>query len=254
MYALINGTPFNFNIASATDVADYPPIFAVDGVTIIPYKREQTLSIAAKFKRAKTYNDTWNNIIRAVYDTLDLHVHDAFKVAPATAPGTVGWNSTMTLNDIFDQLMSTYRNPTPDAMLQNNLNFLAPYNPQEPPEILFKRCTDCQEIAIIAKVPYMPEQLLMNVVDLLHRCGLYTRDLEDWDRRADENKTWMHICTFIQEAYQRHLQSGVTTAALSGYASINRFAGLAEIDKASDDSLVETLAGTITTHLANLSA
>ena len=126
------------------------------------------MTIASKFKHAKTYKDTWNIIFRAVYDTLDLHVHGAFKVAPATAPGTVGWNSTMTLNDIFDQLMSTYGKPTPDSMRQNNLNFLAPYNPQEPPEILFKCCTDFQEIAIIAKVPYTPEQLLMNVVDLLH--------------------------------------------------------------------------------------
>ena len=101
MYALINGTPFDFNIAPATDVADFPPVYAVDGITIIPYKRKQTFSINAKFKRAKNYNNTWNNIFRAVYDTLDLHFHDAFKVAPATAPGTVWWNSTMTLNDIF---------------------------------------------------------------------------------------------------------------------------------------------------------
>ena len=43
-------------------------------------------------------------------------------------------------------------------------------------------------------------------------------------------------------------------AALNGYASINRFAGLAEIEEASDDGSVETLAGTITTHMANLSA
>jgi hypothetical protein len=126
MYALIDGTPFDFNIAPATDVADYPLIFAVDGVTIIPYKREQTLSIATKFKRAKNYNNMWNNIFRAVNDTLDLHIQDAFKVAPATAPGTVGWNSTMTLNDIFDQIMSMYGKPTPDAMRQNNLNFLEP--------------------------------------------------------------------------------------------------------------------------------
>ena len=41
---------------------------------------------------------------------------------------------------------------------------------------------------------------------------------------------------------------------MSGYALINRFAGLAEIDKASDKVSVETLAGTITTHMANLSA
>jgi heat shock protein HslJ len=64
----------------------------------------------------------------------------------------------------------------------------------------------------------------------------------------------MHIRPFIQEAYQQRLQSGVTTAALSGYALINRFAGLAEIDEASDGGLVETLAGTITTHMVNLSA
>ena len=92
-------------------------------------------------------------------------------------------------------------------MRQNNLDFLAPYNPQEPPEILFKRCTDCQEITIIAKVPYTPEQLiiLMNFVDLLHWCGFYKRDLEDWDRCADVEKTWMHIRPFIQEAYQQRL-------------------------------------------------
>ena len=47
-------------------------------------------------------------------------MHDTFKVAPAIAPGTVGWNSTMSLNDIFDQLMTTYGKPTPDAMRQNN--------------------------------------------------------------------------------------------------------------------------------------
>ena len=63
----------------------------------------------------------------------------------------------------------------------------------------------------------------------------------------------MHIGSFIQEAYQQCLQSGVTTAALSGYASINRFARLAEIDETSDNGSVETLAGIITTHMANLS-
>ena len=85
IYALIDRTPFNFNIAPATDVAFFSPIYAVDRVTIIPYKREQTLSINAKFKRAKNYNNMWNNIFRAVYDTLDLHVHYAFKVVTATA-------------------------------------------------------------------------------------------------------------------------------------------------------------------------
>jgi hypothetical protein len=127
----------------------------------------------------------------------------------------------MTLNNIFNQLMTTYGKPTPDAMRQNNLNFLAAYNPQEPPELLFKRCTDCQEIAIIAKVPYTNEQLIMNVIDLLTRCGMYTRNMEDWDRKPDADNTWIHLCPFIQKAYQQCLQMGTMTAAQGGYATNN---------------------------------
>ena len=84
MYALIDGTPFHLNIAPATDVADFPPLFAADGITSIPYKREETIKINATFKRNKNYNDTWLNIYRAVYDALDAHVNDAYKVAPTT--------------------------------------------------------------------------------------------------------------------------------------------------------------------------
>ena len=42
----------------------------------------------------------------------------------------------------------------PDAMRQNMMTFLASYNPQDPPELLFKQCIDCQEIGIIANVKY----------------------------------------------------------------------------------------------------
>ena len=63
MYALVEGTPFHFNIAPATEVADFPPMYAADGVTLIPYKREETVSINAKSNkprstmiRGKTYS------------------------------------------------------------------------------------------------------------------------------------------------------------------------------------------------------
>jgi hypothetical protein len=78
--------------------------------------------------------------------------------------------------------MVTYGKPYPYTMHQNNPNFLAPYNPQDPPELLFKKCEDSQEIAIIPKVPYTNKQLLINVINLLTHCGIYMRDMEDWDR------------------------------------------------------------------------
>ncbi len=75
-------------------------------------------------------------------------------------------------NEIFEQLMSTYGKPTPNAMRQNNLTFIAACNPKDPPKLLFKHCADCQEIANIARVPYTREKLLMNIVDLFMDAGI----------------------------------------------------------------------------------
>ncbi len=154
--------------------------------------------------------------------------------------------------------MKTYGRPTPNAMCQNMMTFLSPYNPQDLPEILFKRCTDCQEVAIIANVKYSNEQLLMNVIDLLTRCGLYQFDLEDWDRKPDANKTWLNLRPFIQEAYQRCLALGTMTTGQGGYTSCNRFAPF-QANNATDDNVLdnnsaETIAITINSHMANLSA
>jgi hypothetical protein len=155
-------------------------------------------------------------------------------------------------------MMNTYNRPMPDAMPQNMMTFLSPYNPQYPPEILFKRCTDCQEVAIIANVKYSNEQLLMNVIDLLTRCELYQRDLEDWDRKPNANKTWLNLRPFIQEAYQHCLALGTMMAGQGGYTSCNRFAPFqannTTEDDVLDDNTAETIAITINSYMANLSA
>jgi hypothetical protein len=223
MYSLIDLKPLDLkllNLPTTTGVPKFPPIYAVDGTTVIPYTREQTLRITATFTCQKNDYDTVCNIYRAVYNTLDAHVDDAFKVASPTTPLTISWNALMSLNNIFDQMMKTYGRPTPDAMHQNTMTFLSPYNPQDLPEILFKCCANCQEVAIIANVKYTDEQLLINVIDLLTRCGLYQCDLEDWDHKSDANKTWLNLRPFIQEAYQRCLALGTMTAGQIGYCLV----------------------------------
>jgi hypothetical protein len=69
-------------------------------------------------------------------------------------------------NEFFEQLMLTCGKPTPNMMRQNNLTFIAAYNPKDLPKLLFKHCANCQEIAIVASVPYMAKQLPMNIVNL----------------------------------------------------------------------------------------
>jgi hypothetical protein len=155
-------------------------------------------------------------------------------------------------------MMKMYGHSTPDAMRQNMMTFLSPYNLQDPPEILFKRCADCQEVAIIANVKYSSKQLLMNIIDLLTRCGLYQHNLEDWDRKPDANKTWPNLHPFIQEAYQHRLASGKMTAGQGGYAPCNCFAPFlannARVNDILGNDTAETIATTINSHMTNLLA
>jgi hypothetical protein len=207
----------------------------------------------AKFSMVKNLFKTWKNIYQACYDTLDAHVNNVFKVAPPTIPPTTGWNATMSLHDIFDQLATTYGKPTPDTMRQNNLMFLAVYKPQDPPEILFKQCTDCQEIATLAQILYTTQQLLQNALDLITQCSLYQQDIENWEQKPLGNQTWINLHPFIQEAYQRRLTSGTITSMQGGYAQSNHFTVLVT-NKDSGNNTADTIAGTINLHMANLTA
>jgi hypothetical protein len=252
MYSLIDPKPLYsklLNLPTTTGVPKFPPIYEADGTTVVPYMHEQTLHITAIFTLQKNYYGTACNIYRIVYDTL---------APPTTLPPTIGWNASMLLNDIFDQIMQTYGNPMPNAMRQNMMTCLSPYNLKDPPEILFKRSADCQEVAIMANIKYTNEQLLTNVIDLLTRCSLYQCNLEDWDRKSDANKTWLNLRPFIQETYQRCLALGTMTAGQGGYTSCNRFAPFQANNTTDhyvlDDDTAETIAININSHMANLLA
>ncbi len=86
-----------------------------DGIIPIPYTHKQTISITRKFDCKQNYCKTCINIYCVVYDRLNSHIDDDYKVAPPMSPPTIRWNSKMALHKIFDHLMVTYGKPTPDA-------------------------------------------------------------------------------------------------------------------------------------------
>ena len=137
-------------------------------------------------------------------------------------------------------------------MRQNNVDFLAAYNPQDLPEILFKRCTNVQEIATLAKNPYTKQQLLIHALDLIAQTGLNQHDRKDWECKPNADQTWINLCPHTQEAYQRCLTSGTVTSAQGGYAQNNCFAGLTTNEESNEDT-ADTITGTITSHMAKLS-
>ena len=98
----------------------------------------------------------------------------------------------------------------------------------------------------------MTQQLLINALDLIAQTGLYQRNLEDWECKPDADQMWINLHPHIQEAYQRRLTSGTVTLALGGHAQNNRFAGLTTNEE-SYNNTADTIAGTITSHMAKLS-
>ncbi len=130
-------------------------------------------------------------------------------------------------------------------MHQNNLTFIATYNPMVPPKLLFKHCADCQEIAIVARVPYTAKQLLMNIINLFTRAGIYAHNMDNWECKPDADKMYVNLRPFIQATYQHCHAFGVITATQRGYASNHCFAGLTVTDNVSDEGTADTIVESI---------
>jgi hypothetical protein len=89
MYVLINPNLFHLNIAPTAVTLAYPIKYNPDGA-IVPYTRKEISTTDPKFSMVKNYLKTWKNIYQACYDTLDMHLNNAFKVAPPTTLPTAG--------------------------------------------------------------------------------------------------------------------------------------------------------------------
>jgi len=68
---------------------------------------------------------------------LDKNIADQFKVS--NVPSLIGWNASMSIIDIFNQLEGTYGTPDTMTLLQNDTLFRSAFNPTDAPESLFYR-------------------------------------------------------------------------------------------------------------------
>ena len=253
MYSLLTTTPFRLPTDPGPQAIYYGPrvpivdaqgnaVLDTDGTPTYvpqpPLDRATQASIDARFVRARNYWLSYQNIKRACFNMLEDNIDDAFKVS--NTPTIRGWNMSMEIMEMLDQITTTYGRPTPNALLQNDTFFRSAYSPADAPETLFRRIEDCQEVQLLGEDPYTPKQLLNNAIRLLLQCGLYTRDFEDWDRKPAADKIWTELKTFIQEAYQRRLNATNITSGQQGYVQ-NAFAVLADESTDDDDDDVQTV-------------
>ncbi len=81
------------------------------------------------FKRDKTYFTSYKNIYCACFKMLNDNIASKFKLS--TDPQLQGENSTMSIQDILNQLELWYGRPSSLEPLQNNVLFLLPFHMTE---------------------------------------------------------------------------------------------------------------------------
>jgi len=142
IFPLINATPFA-PPPNPGLIATYPQFVLAPEMKMIDNQ----------FKIDKNMYKTNINVHRAVYKLLVDNILPQYQAS--TAPGLTGWDSTMSIIDIFAQLDATFGKPDAQEILLNDANFRAPpLLPMETPETLFLRLKECQEVQILALNPY----------------------------------------------------------------------------------------------------
>jgi hypothetical protein len=209
MYLLLEPQPF-VEPADPGNTAIYPQFAPTATIK----------TIDAAFTRDKNYYLSFKNISRACFKMLDDSISNQFKVS--NTPNLTGWNSTMMIIVILEQLKASYGKPDTMTLFGNDTLFRSLFPANEAPEMLFYRIEQCQEIQNLAQDPYTPTQIINNVVRLLQQSGIFPlKEFDTWE--AITTKTYPALKTFIHEAYTRRLTALQlrNTIGTQGYAPHN---------------------------------
>jgi hypothetical protein len=106
------------------------------------------------FARNKNHYLSLMNINQVCFCMLDKTIPDQYRVS--NNPNLTGWNASMSIRAILDQLMENYSMPDAMVLFNNNTLFQSPFPPIEAPKMLFYCTEQCQEIQTIGQDPYSP--------------------------------------------------------------------------------------------------
>ncbi len=172
------------------------------------------------FTLDKDYYLSFLNINRACFKMLDKTVSNQFKVS--NTPYLTGWNLTITICIILEQLKTLYGKPDTMMLFQNYNLFRSLFPATEASEMLFYRIEQCQEIQTLAQDPYSNTQIINNAVHLLMQSNIFPlKEFDTWETITP--KMYPALKTFIHKAYTRCLMAMQlrNTAGLQGYAPNN---------------------------------
>jgi hypothetical protein len=207
----------------------------------------------ATFDRDKIYFLSYKNITRACFRMLNANVSAQFKVS--NNPAITGWNLTMSIIDILNQLQVSYGKPNMITLHTNDTLFCSPMPAGDLPKMLVYRIEQCQEIQRIGNLPYSNEQIIANAIRILLQANIFPlKEFDTWE--AVTPQTYPALKTFIHGVYGRRL----TAMALRSTSGQNEYANQmiynvmeAGLDDDTDNNTVTTVtqAAALTTTVGN---
>jgi hypothetical protein len=151
LYTLLKPTPFLSPV--------YPGNVAVYPQFVLPAQIKNANSM---FAHTQNKWKSYQNIQYICFCMLEENMANQFKVS--NVPTFTGWNTSMSIRTMLDQLKGTYHKPDTMMLFANNTLFQSPFNPIDAPEALFYRIEQCQEIQVLARDPYLDMQVINNAV------------------------------------------------------------------------------------------
>jgi hypothetical protein len=160
VYALLKPTPFQ-------DPTDPRP-----AAVYTQFATHSIMKMAnAIFTREQNEWNLSRNIQRACFCMLDELVSDQFKVS--NVPTLKGWNASMSIMDMLNQLETTYGKLNAIMLFANATLSRSAFSPNNAPEALFHCIKQCQEIAVLARNPYSDVQVIKKAVRLLMQASIF---------------------------------------------------------------------------------
>ena len=125
-----------------------------------------------------------------------------------------------TTRELLEHMFKSYGRVHADDFVANTKRMQAPWDPNTPFEQLAKQIDDCGDFAGAANQPFSHAQILTQAYSLVFATGLYERQLEEWDAKADADKTWDTFKSFFLIAQTNMMFNRRATAGRQGYGHL----------------------------------
>jgi hypothetical protein len=176
----------------------------------------------------RTYHNVYQAIKKLIIESFD----DTY--LNALSDEIVGYANCTSLQ-LLTHLLTYYAMIAPTELTHNYERLNAPYDPNQPIEMLFQQIQDARDFAVAGEHPYGAAMIVNVAYTLVFDTGLFPDACRAWQSRAIAGKTWAQFKLDFATAHREFRLTNQTTQQ-SGFHSANMM-----IEQGSEDKIQDTV-------------